>query len=863
VVISARNAAAHFQKVMTQIFAALLWRCVLLYLDDLLMYARTEADLLEAIDQVLTLLEEFGIFLQPKKCTLWARALVWCGHWLSAEGLRPNPQFTESLLAMGAPVTAADLQQFLAATNWIRGHIPEYARISAPLSQLLQQSLAGLKKRSKRLAAGVILGATWTEEHAAAFSAVREAIVHAVTIAHPDEDKEFCLLADASWGHWGSMLTQVDAEEFRTLPLEEQHHEPLAFLSGSFRGAQLRWAIPDKEGFSIKESCVKLTYLIVRRLGFHILTDHRNLEYIFNPLGVVSHVAKPTADRLERWAIMLRCFDYSIQHLEGERNIWADMLSRWGAPVGETAAVRTCKRVAIRVGADRVQVDEIMQDYDGEAVAADEQWPTLAEIQRAQERIPAATLADLPVALDARGLLTANEGSAVFVPATPADLRLRILVVAHAGAAGPRGIDVTLTQLRPRFWWPDWQDTVRSFIRECLLCVKTRGGGMIPRPMGAQIQATRPREVLHFDFLALPLTKDKLHYVLVLKDGFANYVKLYASMCATTEVAIASVIDWASIFGVPEVWISDQGSHFRNQVMNALKLRLRANHHFVTPRCAWANGGVERVNREVLRLLKTLLAEMNVPADEWADLLPLVQAVLNTTPSARRLAGRTPHEVMFGTPPTHPLDTVFGTDMEEDAELDSHLDLVRQHCDTVATALEEMVPAVAAGRDQRHAQNAAAGGGEPLEVDIGDYVLVYSAHQRHKLQVKWLGPRRVVDTVNEHVYVLEDLLTGKRSTAHAQRLRMYADATLNITEALRDQIAYDDQNACVEKFLGWRDSPGGMQLRVQWLGFEVAEATWEPLEDLYADVPTLVKRYVRTQRRPRANPLHEALNALE
>ena len=50
----------------------------------------------------------------------------------------------------------------------------------------------------------------------------------------------------------GKFLTQVPEEEFRSgVTLENMSHEPLAFLSGSFKGSQLRWATVDKEGFAI------------------------------------------------------------------------------------------------------------------------------------------------------------------------------------------------------------------------------------------------------------------------------------------------------------------------------------------------------------------------------------------------------------------------------------------------------------------------------------------------------------------------------------------------------------------------------------------------------------------------------------
>ena len=141
-----------------------------------------------------------------------------------------------------------------------------------------------------------------------------------------------CLFTNASSVFWGAILTQVSVKDFEsgaspTLWM----HEPLGFLSGRFRGAQERWGIPDKEGFAIRIACEKFAHLLIREKGFTIFTDHRNLTYIFNPAGVVASVAKPQADRLERWAMFLRCFTYKVRHIAGEVNVWADMLSRWGA----------------------------------------------------------------------------------------------------------------------------------------------------------------------------------------------------------------------------------------------------------------------------------------------------------------------------------------------------------------------------------------------------------------------------------------------------------------------------------------------------------------------------------------------------
>jgi hypothetical protein len=89
-------------------------------------------------------------------------------------------------------------------------------------------------------------------------------------------------------------------------PLKDQGHQPLAFLSGSFKGAASRWPIVEKEAYAIVETCKRLEYLLLRERGFHLFTDHRNLQYIFNPTSVNGTVAKYQADKLQRWSMVLQ-----------------------------------------------------------------------------------------------------------------------------------------------------------------------------------------------------------------------------------------------------------------------------------------------------------------------------------------------------------------------------------------------------------------------------------------------------------------------------------------------------------------------------------------------------------------------------
>jgi hypothetical protein len=97
-------------------------------------------------------------------------------------------------------------------------------------------------------------------------------------------------------------ITQVRPGEL-SKPREEQEHEPLAFFSGSFKEASSRWLIVEKETFAIVETCKRMEYLLLRERGFHLFTDHRNLQYIFDPKSVNSNIARYQADKQQRMVL--------------------------------------------------------------------------------------------------------------------------------------------------------------------------------------------------------------------------------------------------------------------------------------------------------------------------------------------------------------------------------------------------------------------------------------------------------------------------------------------------------------------------------------------------------------------------------
>ncbi|CEP03613.1 hypothetical protein PBRA_009498 [Plasmodiophora brassicae] len=139
------NSAVQFHARMAAIFDDMKEN-LLIWIDDILGFAKSEEDLLHQLTRVLERCRERNLKLNPNKCTLFARELKWCGRIYSRDGVQHDPKRIEALTSMPRPKTAKDLQQFLWAANWMRTHVPGYASIVRPLQERLDIANEELKR---------------------------------------------------------------------------------------------------------------------------------------------------------------------------------------------------------------------------------------------------------------------------------------------------------------------------------------------------------------------------------------------------------------------------------------------------------------------------------------------------------------------------------------------------------------------------------------------------------------------------------------------------------------------------------------------------------------------------------------------
>ena len=809
----AKNASIYTQRVLAQVFAPVQENLVA-YLDDHLIFGRTKEEWLASLEKYLSLCRARNLKLSPQKSTLFARDIVWCGRRITQEGITHQPRRLQALREMPLPDNAAQLQQYLAALNWMRTGIPDYERRSRPLQRLLKLKIreAGSAKANVLKKFHLQLG----DEERFSFNELQEKLHHLITLSHfdPEADRILALHTDASDEGWAGILTSIPKHQ-EDWKVDEQEHLPISFLSGTFNETQKRWSTIEKEAFAVMTSMERLkAWTLTTTTRIH--TDSRNVVWIYKPMpqAVATRLGlnNVAVSKLARWGLRLSAFDYRIKHRAGEENVFPDLLSRWG---------KSRKRISfIR--------QEVLQDR---STFAEQFWEELRQAQRkVGMKVKARTLKCV-IPKEARSLIN------------------RVLTVAH-GAVEHRSKKNTRTFITDKFVWKGMNDDIDAFVSDCLLCAKSRTGERIPRKLGNLLHGERPNELIHFDFLYIHPGVSP--YLLLIKDDFSGFCLLYRCGSTDAESVVEALALWISLFGVPASFHSDTATHFKNEVMSRLTKKLGTHHTFSIAYAPQSNGTVERLCRSVLEVLRRITAREGRDFDNWANYVYVVQRVLNTR-ATEKLGGKSASGVFTNATDHDQSLTVMMQDDKTPRVVKLAQEVQTLHEGAVRVMMKDVAELhkglrerlVKSRQDAIDAYNSKTRIQE-INFHVGDYVLVGlpEAKKMPKLALRWRGPARIIGQ-GDHELTFEVQYIGETAvqTVHANRLRFYADEHLNCTTELLEHV----QDEAVEFYVvqeveGIREQNGVYEVQVKWQDSD--ERTWEPIVVLYKDCEEIVGKFV-------------------
>eukprot|EP00079_Xenopus_tropicalis_P020084 XP_012810602.1 PREDICTED: protein NYNRIN-like [Xenopus tropicalis] len=199
-----------------------------------------------------------------------------------------------------------------------------------------------------------------------------------------------------------------------------------------------------------------------------------------------------------------------------------------------------------------------------------------------------------------------------------------------------------VTTAQQHFHCPGITTFFKKFVAQCAICQANNPAKGIKAPIGTTPTTPYPFHTIALDFVEMTPSEGK-KYILVIIDTFSGWIEAFPSAKADA-IAVAKPLTREIIprWGIPEKIISDNGSHFVNEVIKQLttSLGIQVRHH-----CSYhpqSAGKVERANGVLKnRLSKT----MNQTGKSWMWCLPIVLLNMRITPKPK---GLSPYEILFG-----------------------------------------------------------------------------------------------------------------------------------------------------------------------------------------------------------------------
>ena len=586
------NEPATFQRLMQNCLGELNLTYALVYLDDVIVYSKTEEDHLRWLQAAFERFHEHGLKLKPLKCHFLRKQITFLGHEVSADGMMPGNLNLKGIAEMALPANYTEVRCFLGMTGFSSRFIKNYARIAKPLNNILEGEASKLKSEAVTLPPDAL----------DAFEKLKMCCMMAPILAFADFEKEFQLETDASSEGLGAILSQKH-------PDGKWH--PVAFGSRELKGGEAKYHSSKLEFLALKWAITEQFREYLQYRPFTMLTDNNPLTYV---------LMTPNLDALgHRWVVALAGY-MTIRYLKGSDNKVADALSRIKARLDPDTITELLNHVKAGAPAqaetDDIRIIEEEERADQEVI--------LRTVQLAHqdnkfhnlrtENWHQAQLMDpvIPHVLDWLRLPRNNQvklkdflrGKAseadcrayglrqkdfekrdhlLFINTTPPRnvstipvfvvpvTRRQVAIDMCHRNAGHQGRDQTLSLMKGQFWLPGMATALCLAIQNCGRCKQFEAKCQLPQM--EPIVCTQPMELVHVDYVGMEVTvaakeKPVVKNVLVVVDHFTHYVQAYFTKNHTTcTTARVLYNNFFSVFGFLQKLLSDQGTEFTGDVI--------------------------------------------------------------------------------------------------------------------------------------------------------------------------------------------------------------------------------------------------------------------------------------------------------
>ena len=429
------NAPASFMQLMNSVFMEYLDKFVIIFIDDILIFSKSEEAHANHLRLVLEKLREHQLYAKFTKCEFWLKEVAFLGHVLSAKGVAVDPSKVQSVLSWEQPKSVTQVRSFLGLAGYYRRFIENFSKHAKPMTELL--------KKEKKF--------EWSSDCEKSFRELKNRLTTAPVLILPDIHKDFEIFCDASRQGLGCVLMQ------------DGH--VVAYASRQLRPHELNYPTHDLELAAVVHALkIWRHYLIGNRCELY--SDHQSLKYLFT---------QPDLNlRQRRWLELIKDYDVGLNYKPGKANVVADALSRKTycnnlivlkeqSPLHEEFA-RLNLEIVPHGFLNTLEIHSSLEDQIKEAQKHD------LGILRIKENIKSGVAKCFSV--DDRGIVWF--GQRLVVP-KKRGLRELILREAHESPLSIHpGCTKMYQDLRQRFWWTRMKREIAQFIAECDVCRRVK-----------------------------------------------------------------------------------------------------------------------------------------------------------------------------------------------------------------------------------------------------------------------------------------------------------------------------------------------------------------------------------------------------
>ena len=683
------SAPSIFQRIMETLLQGIPGVCV--YIDDILITGRTDQEHLEHLAEMLRRLKEAGMRLKKGKCAYLLPSVEYLGHTISAEGLRTADSKVEAIVNAPAPKNVAELRSFLGLVNYYAKFLPNLATTLSPLYTLL-------RKHQKW---------SWGHSQTKAFEEVKSLLQSSRVLVHFDDTLPLTLSCDASPYGVGAVLSHL---------MPNGDERPISFASRTLTVTEKKYSQLEKEALAIIFGVRKFHQYIYGR-NFELKTDHKPLMYIFNEKKSIPAMA---SGRIQRWALTLGAYSYTIRFQKGSENTTADAVSRLPLPVTRAEPPKPAEVVHLMEYLDTSPVtslqirlwtdqDPVLAKVKGWILTG---WPENSPDDK-----------KLRAYVNRKRELSVEDGCLLWGSRVVVLEKGRKRVVAMLHQAHP-GISRMKSLSRCYVWWPGMDKDLELCVKSCEACqVNQKAPPNVP--LHPWSWPSKPWSRVHIDYAGPFMGK---MFLLVI-DAYTKWLDVHVTSTSTSVhvVTIELLRKSFSTYGLPEVVVSDNAANFTSDEFEVFLKANGVKHVRIPPYHPASNGLVERA----VQTLKGGLKKLKVGSVETK--VSRFLFAYRMTPHSS--TGVSPAELMFGRRMRSPMDNL-------------RPDLAKK---------------VRQGQEQqKRARDKSA---RPRDFSVGD--LVYA--RNYGPGVMWL-PGEIVSGLGSTMYEVQ-LTDGRKVRKHADQLR--------------------------------------------------------------------------------------------